>query len=64
MSGVRYDEPRFQVSGDRVLLVALGDGIDLRVNEAVRALTERLRRDPPRGHGGGAARLQIPGRGV
>jgi inhibitor of KinA len=49
MSGVRYDEPRFQVSGDRVLLVALGDGIDLRVNEAVRALTERLRRDPPRG---------------
>lgn len=49
MSGPIFDPPRFKASGDTVLLVELGDAIDLAVNEAVRALTERLRRDPPAG---------------
>lgn len=44
-----FAEPRFRISGDRMLLVELGEGIDLRVNEHVRALTELLRKAPPRG---------------
>lgn len=49
MVAVLFDEPRFSPSGDRMLLVTLGEAIDLRVNEAVRALTESLRRDLPPG---------------
>lgn len=41
--------PRFFASGDRVLLMAFGDTIDLQVNEKVRAMTELLRSAPPPG---------------
>lgn len=49
MAGGMFEEPQFHISGDRMLLVALGDAIDIQVNENVRALTELLRKDPPRG---------------
>lgn len=48
-AGALFPEPRFRISGDRMLLVELGEGIDLRVNESVRALTELLRKEPPSG---------------
>lgn len=44
MSNHLFTEPHFSNSGDKVLLVALGDGIDLEVNRNVHALTARLRR--------------------
>jgi len=44
-----FTEPQFCISGDRMLLVAFGDTIDLRVNEKVRAMTALLRKDPPEG---------------
>lgn len=44
-----FPEPRFRISGDRMLLVVLGEAIDLSINERVRALTELLRREPPDG---------------
>jgi hypothetical protein len=46
---VSFHEPQFCISGDRMLLVAFGDTIDLRVNEKVRAMTALLRKDPPEG---------------
>lgn len=44
-----FIKPRFSASGDRVLLMAFGDTIDLQVNERVRAMTELLRSEPPPG---------------
>jgi inhibitor of KinA len=41
--------PQFRISGDRMLLVAFGDVIDLRVNEKVHAMTALLRKNPPQG---------------
>jgi len=44
-----FSEPRFRPSGDRMLLMAFGDTIDLRINEKVRAMTQLVRKRPPRG---------------
>ena len=49
MAGRLYEEARFRVNGDRSLLVEYGDGIDLDVNEKVRAMWELLRLHPPPG---------------
>jgi len=44
-----FREPQFRISGDRLLLAAFGDTIDLQVNEKVRAMTALLRKNPPTG---------------
>ncbi len=44
-----FSEPRFRPSGDRMLLMAFGDSIDLRINEKVRAMTEVVRKHTPPG---------------
>lgn len=42
-----FAEPRFRLSGDRGLLVELGEGIDPEVNRRVRALFMALEQDSP-----------------
>jgi inhibitor of KinA len=49
MAACLFTEPLFRISGDRMLLVAFGDIIDLRVNEKVRAMTALLHKRPPDG---------------
>jgi inhibitor of KinA len=49
MAAGLFTEPLFRISGDRMLLVAFGDIIDLRVNEKVRAMTALLHKTPPDG---------------
>jgi len=49
MAAMLYEQARFRLSGDRTLLVEYGDGIDLAVNEKVRAMTALLRRALPAG---------------
>lgn len=44
-----FDRPRFRVSGDRAILVEYGEGVDLAVNEKVRAMTELLAMHRPHG---------------
>lgn len=44
-----YERARFRLSGDRALLAEYGDGIDLAINDKVRAVTALLKRDPPAG---------------
>ena len=34
-----FEQPRFRIAGDQGLLMELGDGIDIRINERVRAVT-------------------------
>ncbi len=46
---VLYERARFRLSGDRALLAEYGDGIDLAINDKVRALTALLKRDLPAG---------------
>jgi len=49
MTGTLYEKPRFRLCGDRALLVEYGDGIDLVVNEKVRAVTALLKKESWRG---------------
>jgi len=44
-----YPEARLRLSGDRALLVEYGEGIDLAVNEKVRAVTALLKKALPEG---------------
>ncbi len=46
---VLYERARFRLSGDCALLAEYGDGIDLAINDKVRALTTLLKRDLPAG---------------
>jgi len=46
---VLYKQARIRLSGDRALLAEYGDGIDLVVNEKVRAMTALLKRNLPAG---------------
>jgi KipI family sensor histidine kinase inhibitor len=49
MAAVLYEQVRIRLSGDRALLAEYGDGIDLAVNDRVRAMTALLRRRRPAG---------------
>ncbi len=49
MAAMLYEQARFRLSGDRTLLVEYGDGIDIAVNEKVRAMTALLRKNHPAG---------------
>ncbi len=49
MAATLYKQARFRLSGDRALLVEYGDGIDLVINEKVRAMTTLLKRNLPAG---------------
>lgn len=46
---ILYERARFRLSGDCALLAEYGDGIDLAINDKVRALTALLKRDLPAG---------------
>jgi inhibitor of KinA len=46
---ILYDKPRIRLCGDRALIVEYGEGIDLAVNEKVRAMAAILRKSLPEG---------------